>query len=103
MGAHSRKFEDIFRCIFHDLLHPMKVKSAILSHPRNIFNVFPIHSPIVYLAETPRRSSIEATWSTPADTYSMISRIENKSPLVSNAVLQAILNFYSIWPAHVNH
>jgi hypothetical protein len=54
-----------------------KVKSAILSHPRNIFNVFPIHSPIVYLAETPRRSIIEMTWSTNADTYSMISSIEN--------------------------
>jgi hypothetical protein len=35
-----------------------KVKSAILSHPRNMFNVFPIHSPIVYLAEIPMGVSL---------------------------------------------
>ena len=76
MGACFKKLEHVCRCIFHDFLHTNKVKSAVFSHPRNISNVFTIHFPIVYLADT-SRSIVEMTWSTNAGTYSMIFSIEN--------------------------
>ena len=73
----KKKLEHICKCIFHDFLHTKKVKSAIFSHARNILSSFTIHFPILHLAETPRRSIVEMTWSTSAGTYFMIFSIEN--------------------------